>query len=475
VNSKKLKAVVSLAVLALLGVLALQGFWIYSSYQTHLRHTRHRAHQAAVYTAKKLEQDHLDNLIQRRTRDKNIRIIKEHNTKEGKVERKVEIINSTNSENGSAESIVIINGDTLAKNKTASSTKMRFRPRTRIVDSGFIFQVDELAIDSVLRKEWKTEDLDLSYSFKIITDSLHDRSRSDKRRRSRVVVPLLRGMEHDYPVFLEVQMQKAAAPFPPWFWFQVVLSILFSGSMIWAFWYVVNGLYKQKRISEIKSDFINNVSHEFKTPLSTISLAADALKNEKVQKDSEQIESYASIVKSEGQKMNRQVEQILNASLFDNKGLQLDKVQTDLVKLLQDIQQSFQLIAEQKEGVIELRVPDTPIEIAVDYEHLNHAISNLVDNALKYSKAPVHVSLELLEKNNSVEISVTDNGIGMTKEEQKHLFEKFYRVSQGNLHPVKGFGLGLHYFKHVIDAHDGEITVESKKGKGTKFSIVLHK
>jgi two-component system phosphate regulon sensor histidine kinase PhoR len=256
------------------------------------------------------------------------------------------------------------------------------------------------------------------------------------------VVPIIREFSQDLPVYLEVDIEQSPYSFHRWFWIQIVLAIMFSSGMIWAFWFVAKGLIQQKRISDMKTDFINNVSHELKTPLATISLAADALKKSEVQQQEAQVDVYANIVKEEGKKMNRQVEQILNAALLEKQDLSLNKTTLDLNQVLGEVVESFSLQLQEKNGTINLTKNVSTVSCVGDEFHLKHVFTNLIDNAIKYSKESPEITVDIKMEPKHVVVSVSDKGIGMTIEEQGHLFEKFYRVSEGNLHSVKGFGLG---------------------------------
>ncbi len=251
----------------------------------------------------------------------------------------------------------------------------------------------------------------------------------------------------------------------------IIVAIIFMITIIAAFFLTVKSLLNQKKLSEIKSDFINNMTHEFKTPLATISLAVDALRNEKVQADKEKTRYFSSIIKEENIRMNKHVETILQAALIEKQELQLNLHPLHTHKLIKSILGNYELQLEDKQGKIELRLNALNDVIFGDDVHFSSLISNLIDNAIKYSKVAPRVIITTHSTKKHFILKVEDNGIGMSKETVKRIFEKFYRAHTGNLHDVKGFGLGMSYVKTVIEAHKGKIKVESTLGKGSVFIV----
>ena len=250
-------------------------------------------------------------------------------------------------------------------------------------------------------------------------------------------------------------------------------AILFTLILCAAFYVTVNALFRQKKMSEIKNDFINNMTHEFKTPLATISLAVDAMRNEKVLQDREKMSYFSGIIKEENKRMNKQVETILQASLLDRQEIQLNRRLIHVHEIIHAALDNFNLQLADKEGAATLQLVADYDLIEADEVHFTNLISNLVDNAVKYSKEKLLIKVSTFNSGKNIGIKIEDNGIGMTKETQKRIFEKFYRAHTGNLHNVKGFGLGLSYVKTMIDAHGGKIKVDSVLGKGTTFIIEM--
>ncbi len=255
-------------------------------------------------------------------------------------------------------------------------------------------------------------------------------------------------------------------------WF-ILGAIIFTIIITTAFFITVRTLLKQKKLSEIKSDFINNMTHEFKTPLATISLAVDALKNEKVAGNREKSDYFTGIIKEENKRMNKQVETILQAALLDKKEVQLNMKRLLAHDIIINVLNNINLQVEEKGGTIDVELEAENDLILADEVHFTNVINNLLDNAVKYSKDNLHIKLSTKNAGNHLKIKIEDNGIGMNKETLHRIFEKFYRAHTGNVHNVKGFGLGLSYVKTMIDAHHGTIKAESVLGKGSSFTISL--
>jgi two-component system, OmpR family, phosphate regulon sensor histidine kinase PhoR len=251
----------------------------------------------------------------------------------------------------------------------------------------------------------------------------------------------------------------------------IVFAIIFTLILTSAFYLTFTALLRQKKTSEIKNDFINNMTHEFKTPIATISLAVDALRNEKVLESREKMNYFSGIIKEENKRMNKQVETILQAALTEREELQLNLKPIHVHEVIRKSYENFKLQVAEKAGSTDLQLNAKTDIIHADEVHFTNLINNLVDNAVKYSNEKVLVRITTNSNHKTISIRIEDNGIGMSKETVKRIFEKFYRAHTGNIHNVKGFGLGLSYVKTVVDAHHGKIRVESTPGKGTCFTI----
>jgi two-component system phosphate regulon sensor histidine kinase PhoR len=219
------------------------------------------------------------------------------------------------------------------------------------------------------------------------------------------------------------------------------------------------------------------MTHEFKTPLATISLAVDALKNEKVINDPKKLGYFSGIIKEENQRMNRQVETILKSALMERQEVDLNLKPLHIHQIIEDVADNFILRLDEKQGELETNLQADNDMIEADEVHMSNLINNLMDNAVKYSKdnVPPHISISTTSNGKSIFIRIEDNGIGMTRETLKRIFEKFYRAHTGNIHNVKGFGLGLSYVKNIVEAHGGKVKAESTLGKGSCFTIEFPK
>lgn len=248
-------------------------------------------------------------------------------------------------------------------------------------------------------------------------------------------------------------------------------SILFTLIIISAFYLTVRTMFKQKKLSEVKSDFINNMTHELKTPLATISLAIDALTNEKVIHDTEKIRYYSGMIKDENKRMNKQVEKILQSARIEKQDIKLNLKTLNAHQIITKVADNVLIQVLDKGGKLDVQTNAEEFMIKADEVHFSNVVFNLLDNAIKYSKENLQIDIITKNAGGMFVLKVKDNGIGMNKETQSRVFEKFYRAHTGNIHNVKGFGLGLSYVKAIVDAHNGKIKLDSTPGKGSTFSI----
>lgn len=254
---------------------------------------------------------------------------------------------------------------------------------------------------------------------------------------------------------------------------QAFASLIFAAIILLCFWASVRTIFRQKQLSEMKNDFINNMTHELKTPIATISLAADALNNPKVRSSEESISRYTGIIKEENGRMNRQVERVLQAAKFEKQEMHLRKEELNIHELIGSAVEHTKLQVIGREGKLEMDLSAESYNIYADKVHLSNIFYNLLDNANKYSPETPQILVKTENKDGRLWVHVKDHGLGISKADLQQIFTRFYRVSTGNLHDVKGFGLGLSYVKDIIEAHGGEISVQSVLGKGSTFSISL--
>lgn len=254
------------------------------------------------------------------------------------------------------------------------------------------------------------------------------------------------------------------------FWVFSTLLILFVALF---FAYSSYVMLKQKRLSEVKTDFINNMTHELKTPIATIGLSSDMLKNPNIQSDKVRFDNYVNIITSESNRLKQQVERVLQLATLDSENISLKKEPVHIHQLLEEAKISATIRAQELGGKIELFTSAKEDVINGDAVHLSNVFYNLIDNAIKYCLHSPNIIINTCTKANVLFIKIKDNGIGIAPEHQKHLFEKFYRVPTGNIHNVKGFGLGLYYVNTIWQAHQGTISVASNLNQGTEFTLKI--
>ena len=245
----------------------------------------------------------------------------------------------------------------------------------------------------------------------------------------------------------------------------LLISMLAFGGLLYYF-------YRQRYWNGMQKEFVNNLMHEFRTPVSVISIASKVLQAEGIEFQPARLKQYAGIIKTQTLNLEMKSDQVMKWAFMEKKSIHWKKESVDVRTLVTDAIHFVQPLTEEKSASIHFNVPVEPIQIQADAGYLTQALVNMFDNSLKYGLRPeIHVHTEV--SNKSCALSVTDNGIGMDEKYFKHIFRKFYRIPTGNIHNVKGFGIGLNFVKKVVDAHNGRIEVSSVKGKGTKFTIHL--
>ena len=252
-----------------------------------------------------------------------------------------------------------------------------------------------------------------------------------------------------------------------------LLSLIFTLVIIVGYMSAVYQLIQQRKISQMKSDFINNMTHEFKTPIATINLALDAIKNPKIFNNKQKVKDYISMIKDENKRMNAQVENVLRISKLQKKQLMISKDRLELHDLVNDAVTHIELIVKDRKGYINTDFKAKKSSILANDSYFTNVIVNILDNSVKYSEGAPKIDIITENVGNNILLMVKDQGIGIGKMAQKKIFEEFYREHTGDVHNVKGHGLGLANVKRIVDNHQGIITVESEKGKGSTFTIKL--
>lgn len=250
-------------------------------------------------------------------------------------------------------------------------------------------------------------------------------------------------------------------------------SLILILIIIVMFFISIRALTVQRKLDTMKTEFINNMTHEIKTPLSTVSLACEMLRDESISSDEESRRNFLGIISDENQRLRVLVDTILQSAKMSKKSFRINPKEVDVHALVEKVAQSFRLTLSNRGGSLETHLEASPSVIVADEMHLTNLIFNLIDNAIKYSPQAPHITVATAVADGHFLLSVKDEGIGISKDDQKHVFEKFYRVSTGDIHNVKGFGIGLNYVAQVVRLHQGHISLESEPGKGSTFTVSL--
>ncbi len=335
-------------------------------------------------------------------------------------------------------------------------------------------RVSRKEISDLLTEKLKADDIDIDYEFAIYSNDLATKVHSEDFEDYN---------SHSVPIFYDENTRssyKLLVNFPDDSKFilssiigMILLSVIFTSIIILAYSSALFQLIKQRKISQIKTDFINNMTHEFKTPIATINLALDAIKNPKVIDDKDKVIRYLNMIKEENKRMHAQVENVLRISKLEKNELNISKERVKLHDLLEDAISHVELLVEDRQGSIKTFFNAEKSSILANETHFTNVIINILDNAIKYSPAAPKIEVYTENVGTNILLKIKDYGSGMSKAAVKRAFEKFYREHTGNIHNVKGHGLGLAYVKRIVDDHEGYISVESEKEKGSVFTIKL--
>lgn len=370
-----------------------------------------------------------------------------------------------------ANQILLLRGDSTAY----------IEPIRQAATNYFIVRIDDTLhpylLESLLKAEFQSRNIMLDFEYGIydcFTDSivygnyvsLSDESPANK---SRTALPVKWDSDaHYFGVYFPNKESYLVSQMGIWLFSSAILLIV-----VIFFSYTMFVILKQKRLSEITTDFINNMTHEFKTPISTISLSSEVLMKPGIMESPGRLQKYSTIIYEENNRLKNMVERLLQMATLDQADFELNKKETDVHESIRQSIERFNLALNEKQGDLSFDLNAKESSIYADKVHLSNIIANLIDNAIKYSNEKPVININTQNIKNGILINVKDNGIGMSKEAQKQVFNKFYRVPTGNQHDVKGFGLGLNYVKIMVEAHKGSITLESELGKGSRFKVFL--
>ncbi len=340
-------------------------------------------------------------------------------------------------------------------------------------------KVDTIMLDSLIREALLEKGITANYIFSVLPSKtpLTALKKAEEKALLFYLSPFKINLSPDNifikPQYLSVYFPEESNYLLSTIGFMLAISGAFMTLVIFSFYYTVTTIFKQKKLSEIKNDFISNMTHEFKTPISTISLACEVLNDKTVEKSTAHVTNYVKMISDENKRLSLLVENILQTAILDKGELKLKIQSIDIHALIEQTIANIKLQIEQKKGEITTNLEAKTSIINADKIHITNIIFNLIDNAIKYSDNKPQIKICTMSDESGIFISVEDNGIGISKENQKQIFDTMYRVSTGNIHNVKGFGLGLSYVKVLVEKHEGRIYVESELGKGSKFTLYL--
>ena len=390
-------------------------------------------------------------------------------------ERESAIIESKNVESGtklSPEAVLV------RSQEITRSEKLQIETAYRDIASSFPIhkRTSREEIQELLSRKLVENGIDIDYEYAIYAKDLATKIQSDN-------FELDEKTTYGVPIFLDNNNRsffRLYVNFPERSKFilssilgMTLLSIIFTSIIIIAYVSAIYQLLKQRKISQIKTDFINNMTHEFKTPIATINLALDAIKSPQIINDEDKVKRYLKMIKDENKRMHAQVENVLRISKLEKKDLNISKDRVKLHDLIEYAVAHVSLIVEDKKGYVNMHLKALKSSVLANETHFTNVIVNILDNAVKYTNGKPKIDVYTENIGNSIILSIKDQGSGMSKSVQKKVFDKFYREHTGDVHNVKGHGLGLAYVKRIVDDHQGHISVESEKGKGSTFIIKL--
>ena len=338
-------------------------------------------------------------------------------------------------------------------------------------------RINKETIEQILKKTFNSLGIDINYEYAVTKSNINRVYESDNYNE-KFKSEIFKG--HLFPNDIFAKDNYLYVYFPEQRNFilkstglMAFLSVLLTLIILFGFSITIHIMFKQKRLSQIKNDFVNNMTHELKTPISTISLASQMLKDDSIPIESKNITYISNIIDDESKRLSYQVEKVLKTALFEQGQIKFKKQELNVHSIIENVVKNFEIQVKSRNGeLIKKLDAENPISI-IDEAHFTNIIFNLLDNAVKYSKDEPVITISSRNDKNGVCITVADKGIGIKKQDQKRIFDQFYRVSTGNLHDVKGFGLGLSYVKKIVDAHNGEIKLKSEYKKGTTFEIFI--
>ena len=340
-------------------------------------------------------------------------------------------------------------------------------------------KIDTLLLDSVLRQELLAKGIRAKFAYEIGEDeSINVKSLTGQIKNSDTTgcyfkVNLLPDHSFIKPTYLSIVFPSQKNYILKTMWLMLLASATIILVLSSSFYYTIATIFRQKKLSSIKNDFISNMTHEFKTPISTISLASEMLGDHSVSKTPEKVDRFVRMIRDETKRLSLLVESILQTAILDKGEFKLKKSSVDMHEVILNAIQNIQIQIDQKKGKVEVELNAQKSVIQADKVHITNIVFNLLDNAIKYSNEKLEIKIKTLNISDGILVYVQDSGMGISKENVRKVFDKFYRVPTGNVHNIKGFGLGLSYVKAIIEKHGGNISLESELGKGSTFKFSL--
>ncbi|MCS4303202.1 MULTISPECIES: sensor histidine kinase [unclassified Chryseobacterium] len=339
-------------------------------------------------------------------------------------------------------------------------------------------RVSPATLDSVITKELKIRGISAKFGYGIIDKdnkltSIANKAYKEKKDSNTYNYPLFTDKKYNTLYNLALVFPKKEYSLAMNNWPMLLGTFLSLLTILGIYIISINYMMRQKKLAEVKTDFINNMSHEFKTPLATISVATDSLANDKIATNPDKVKYYSELIKQENLRMKKQVENVLNMSKLERNEVELFLRETNVRELIKRTTESFNLIVQQRNGTLTQKFNATHYNFKIDEFHISNMLVNLLDNANKYSPEEPEIHVETRNEGHWYVIEISDKGMGMETQNKTKIFEKFFREETGNIHNVKGQGLGLSYVKKIVELHKGEIIVDSNKGDGSTFTIKL--
>jgi two-component system, OmpR family, phosphate regulon sensor histidine kinase PhoR len=376
-------------------------------------------------------------------------------------------------------SLRVVTKRMLSFNKNPNN--MLLKPVERISGNYYTVQINDhinpQVLEEFLRQEMVRHDVNQNFEYGVY-DCVKNQiqyggfvcatANCDSTKSFKYEFPALKLNNYYFGVYFPDRKLNMVSEMGNWFFSSALLLIVFS-FFAYALWVI----FKQKRLSEIQNDFINNMTHEFKTPISTISISSEVLMNPNIVDKPERLLSYATIIRKEAARLKKNVDTVLQTANISQKIDKLNFEQVNIKELIEDLIESLDPIIKEKNVDISTNFDATNYNVKADRLHITNVINNLIDNSIKYCETSPKINISLSNSANYLVIKVSDNGIGISDKDKDQVFQKFFRVHTGDVHNVKGFGLGLYYVKEIIQGHSGQISLNCKIGKGSEFIIKL--